>query len=83
MLRVAQVLRHQNADAIRAVRKAHPECSDKGGYDTIEVPEVHNPSEPGCRPLMQGVTVKSVIARCRPPHPSSLLGCTGRECACC
>ena len=35
-----QVLRHENADAIRAVRKAHPECSDKGGYDTLVVPEV-------------------------------------------
>ena len=35
-----QVLRHQNADAIRAARKAHPESSDNGGYDTIMVPEV-------------------------------------------
>ena len=34
------MLRHRNADWIRDVRRAHPEASDKGGYDNIVAPAV-------------------------------------------
>ncbi|KAK9831569.1 hypothetical protein WJX74_000355 [Apatococcus lobatus] len=69
-----EVLRHQNEEWIRGVRQAHPEWSDRGGYDLILVPQGSTVSHDGQK---MRVFTKPIFRDWNSDHPVKPIS-TGR-----